>query len=147
MGGSRKRCKSRERLFISMIKLIDLLESPQNAGVTIQVSKDDVEGVMGVDIYNSEDTKVGNFALESYDGGKVWTIVGADIEEQYRGKGYYRQALISLVNKYPQIKVVSAFRSPEADRAWQSLIKKAGADYKVTSRKVDGEIEHYLSKN
>ena len=130
-----------------MIKLIDLLENAESSKPTIEVTKNDQEGVMEVNIYDPEGTKVGNFALESYDGGKVWTIIGADIEEQYRGKGYYRQALISLVNRYPQIKVVSAFRSPEADRAWQSLINRAGADYKVTSRKVDDEIEHYLSKN
>lgn len=131
-----------------MIKLIDLLENAESGKPTIKVTKkNDEEGVMEVDIYDPTGTKVGNFALESYDGGETWTIVGADIEEQHRGKGYYRQALISLVNKYPQIKIVSAFRSPEANRAWQSLIKKAGADYKVTSRKVDGEIEHYLSKN
>lgn len=130
-----------------MIKLVDLLEDSQNNGMTIQVNKDDQKGIMDVDIYDPEGTKIGKIELDSYDEGKTWTISGANIGEEYRGKGYYRQALINLVNKYPQIKVVSAFRSPEANRAWKSLVDKAGKDYKITSKKVDGEIEHYLSKH
>jgi hypothetical protein len=130
-----------------MIKLIDLLENEENNKSTIKVKKDDQKGIMDVDIYDPEGTNIGKIELDSYDEGKTWTISGANIGEQYRGKGYYYQALVNLINKYPQIKVVSAFRSPEANRAWKSLINKAGKDYKITSKKIDGEIEHYLSKN
>jgi hypothetical protein len=130
-----------------MIKLIDLLENEESNKSTIQVNKDDQKGIMDVSIYDSEGDNIGKIELDSYDEGKTWTISNANIGKQYRGKGYYRQALINLVNKYPQIKVVSAFRSPEANRTWKSLISKAGNDYKITSKKVDGETEHYLSKN
>jgi hypothetical protein len=134
------------KLFIDMIKLIDLLENIESSKPTIEVKKNDQEGIMDVNIYDPTGSKVGNFELESYDDGLTWTITGAEIDEKHRGKGYYRQAVVDLLNRYPNIKIVSAFRSPEANRAWNSLIKKAGSDYAVKSKKIGGEIEHWLSK-
>ena len=73
--------------------------------------------------------KVGTFELESYDG-HHYTIIDANIDITERGKGYYKKAIIELLNKKPNIVIHSVFRSPEAERAWQSLLKTLPSDIK-----------------
>lgn len=119
-----------------MIKLKDLLEG-------IKVSKD--TDTITVDILDDTNKKIGDFALETYDN-KHWTIVGANIDPSSRGKGYYYKSILQLLDKYPDMIIVSAFRSAEADRAWSALKQKMGTRYNITTRVVDGEKEYYLSK-
>ena len=74
--------------------------------------------------------KVGTFEMESYDG-RHYTIIDANIDTTERGKGYYKKAIIELLNKKPNIIIHSVFRSPEAERAWQSLLKTLPSDIKT----------------
>lgn len=120
----------------SHIKLKDLLES-------IKVSKD--TDTMSVDIFDDTNKKIGDFALETYDN-KHWTIVGADIDPSSQGKGYYYKSILQLLDKYPDMIIVSAFRSAEADRAWNALKQKIGTKYSITTKVVDDEKVYYLSK-
>ena len=122
-----------------MIKLKRLLED-------IKVTDKDND-TMGVDILDPLKKKVGHFDLETYDNGEVWTIIGAEIDPAHRGKGYYHTAILQLLDKYPTITIVSAFRSAEANKAWASLKKQVGDKYKIKTKVEDGEIVYYLSKN
>lgn len=74
--------------------------------------------------------KVGTFELET-DDNVHYTIIDANIDPTYRGKGFYQKAIIGLLNKKPGMVMHSVFRSAEAERAWQSLLKKLPADIKV----------------
>lgn len=121
-----------------MIKLKDILEA-------IKIASKDNE-TMSIDILDDTNKKIGDFALETYDQ-KYWTIVGAQIDPTSRGKGYYYKSILELLDKYPTMIIVSAFRSDEANRAWASLKKKVGTRYKIRSKVEDGEIVYYLSKN
>lgn len=69
------------------------------------------------------DEKIGEIVFED-DGNNNYTIVDANIHPDYRGKGLYRKAIISVFDVKPNAIINSVFRSPEADRAWQSLISK-----------------------
>jgi hypothetical protein len=120
-----------------MIKFKDLLE---NINITNK-NNDFIE----VDILNDENKKIGNFALETYDG-LYYTITDAKIDPSFRGKGYYYKSLLQLIDKYPNITIVSAFRSSEADRAWSALKQNIGNKYNLKTKKEDGELVHYLSK-
>ena len=119
-----------------MIKLKDILED-------IKVSKD--TDTMTVDILDDTNKKIGDFALETSDG-KYWTIIGAQIDPTSRGKGYYYKSILQLLDKYPNITIVSVFRSEEADRAWSALKQRLGTKYNIDTKNIDGEIEYYLSK-
>ncbi len=121
-----------------MIKLKNLLED-------IKVTDKDND-TMGVDILDPSKKKVGHFDLETHDNGKVWTILGAEIDPAHRGKGYYHTAILQLLDKYPTIIIVSAFRSAEANKAWASLKKRLGDKYNIKTKVEDGEIVYYLSK-
>ena len=120
-----------------MIKLKSILES-------IKVNKDNE--TMSVDILDDKNKKIGDFALETGDQ-KYWTIIGAQIDPAHRGKGYYYTALFQLLDKFPTITIVSAFRSAEANKAWASLKKRLGDKYNIKTKVEDGEIVYYLSKN
>lgn len=69
------------------------------------------------------DEKIGEIVFED-NGDNNYTIVDANIHPDYRGKGLYRKAIISVFDEKPNAIINSVFRSPEADRAWQSLISK-----------------------
>jgi hypothetical protein len=120
-----------------MIKLKNLLED-------IKVTDKDSD-TMGVDILDPSKKKVGHFDLETYDG-TYWTIIGANINPEHQRKGYYHTAILQLLDQYPTITIVSAFRSAEADKAWASLKNKVGNKYNLRTKKEDGELVHYLSK-
>jgi hypothetical protein len=127
-----------------MIKLKHLLQE------VIKVTNKDNDS-MGVDILEPASWKknkktVGHFDLESYDDGKTWTISAAEIDPSYRGKGLYQSSILSLLDTLPNITIVSAFRSSEAERAWASLSKKLYSKYSFKVEKEDGEKVYYLSK-
>jgi len=119
-----------------VIKLKSILES-------IKVNKDNE--TMSVDILDDKNKKIGDFALETGDQ-KYWTIIGAQIDPTSRGKGYYYKSILELLDKYPTIVIVSAFRSAEANKAWVSLKKRLGDKYNIKTKVQDGEIVYYLSK-
>jgi hypothetical protein len=92
-------------------------------------------------------TKVGNVDMESYDDGKTYTISGSNIDEKFRGRGLYGKALLQVLDKYPDISIYSAFRSPEAIRAWKALMNKLGNKYSIKQIKQDGQLVFVLTKN
>lgn len=120
-----------------MIKLLPLLEG-------IKIGPKDVD-TMHVDILDDTNKKIGTIDLEG--DGTFWTIIGATIDQQYRNKGYYYRSLLQILDTYPTFTIVSAFRSDEANRAWERLKTKIGREYNIRSKKEDGEIVYYLTKN
>lgn len=82
--------------------------------------------------------KIGIFELESNDG-RNYTITDANIDTSERGKGYYKKAIIDLLNKKPNIIIHSVFRSPEAERAWKSLLKNLPPDIKSKTKRYPEE--------
>ena len=126
------------KLTIASKMLVEQLDS------VINITNKDND-TMGVDILDNGE-KVGNIGMDTYDDGKTFTIVGADIDDKSRGKGLYQKALLQVLDKYPDIIIYSAFRSPEAERAWKALQSKVGSSYNITKLRQDGEIVYKLSK-
>jgi hypothetical protein len=114
-----------------------------NEEVKIEKTEDYIE----VDIIEDNKT-IGNITLESYDG-KNYTIIDANIEEAYRGKGLYKKAILNTLNKNPHIKITSAFRSKDAEFAWNSLLKNLPSNIKrnIINRKAENTKEITLSLN
>ena len=102
---------------------------------------------INVAILDNQGDKVGSFELEGSGDGKIYTIIGADIDPKFRGKGLYKDSILQLIKQTPNLTIVSAFRSAEAERAWISLIKKLPSNYTVKKERQDGEVVYYLSKS
>jgi len=102
--------------------------------------------VLEIDIV-VDDVKVGNVDMESWDDGKTYTISGSNIDEKFRGEGLYGIALLQVLDEYPNISIYSAFRSPEADRAWTALMQKLGNKYSIEQIKQDRQLVYVLTKN
>ena len=100
---------------------------------------------MVVDIYSNGE-KIGKIGMDGDGSGNNYTIVGADIDEKYRGKGLYQKALLQILDKFPSIAISSVFRSPEAGRAWMALRDKMNNSYDVFTSRQDGEIVYKLKK-
>ena len=71
---------------------------------------------------------IGYIILES-NNGVDYTIVDASINEDWRMKGYYRKAILEILDKNPSITILSLFRSTGADWAWKKLIQTLPSDY------------------
>ena len=96
-----------------------------------------------------EDKKdIGEITFESEDGIE-YTIIDAEIKPEFRNKGFYKKAIIDILKKYPDIKIISVFRSNDADNAWNSLIEKLPPEYKVEKKihKAENTKEYKLSLN
>ena len=91
------------------------------------------------------DDKIGEIVFED-DGDNNYTIVDANINPDYRGKGLYRKAIISVFDEKPNAIINSVFRSPEADRAWQSIISKLpnNIEYKTKYYREENTRLHQL---
>lgn len=91
---------------------------------------------------------IGEITFESEDGIE-YTIIDAEIKPDFRNKGFYKKAIIDILKKYPDIKIISIFRSKDADNAWNSLINKLPTEYKVEKKEHEAEnaIEYKLSLN
>ena len=82
--------------------------------------------------------KIGYMTLEGFgDGG--YTIVDGEIDPEFRRKGWYQSAILKLLEDKPGINIHSVFRSEDADRAWDSLIKKLPTN--IGFKKVDHRDE------
>lgn len=84
--------------------------------IDIQISK---YGDMAVEIYK-KDRKIGTIDLDSKDSIN-YCIVDSRINKPYRGKGLYKNALIKILNTYPNIKIYSILRTESAEYAWESF--------------------------
>jgi hypothetical protein len=103
------------------------VEFPETISESINI-KEFTPEFLDVDVLDNSDNVVGSLQLESYDG-KNYTIIDANIIESERMKGYYRKAIIELLNQHPDITIVSVFRSEGADRAWKRLIETLPDDF------------------
>ena len=83
---------------------------------------------MVVSITNESEDEIGYIILES-NNGVDYTIVDASINEDWRMKGYYRKAILEILDKNPSITILSLFRSTGADWAWKKLIQTLPSDY------------------
>jgi hypothetical protein len=63
-------------------------------------------------------------------------------------KGYYRKAIIELLNQLSDIRIVSVFRSEGADRAWKRLIETLPDDFGYSKKLYPKEntLEYKLYK-
>jgi hypothetical protein len=103
------------------------VEFPETISESINI-KEFTPEFFDVDVLDDSDNVVGSLQLESYDG-ENYTIIDANIIESERMKGYYRKAIIELLNQHPDITIVSVFRSEGADRAWKRLIETLPDDF------------------
>lgn len=94
----------------------------------VQIRRDDF-GLEVSLIFNDEE--VGHITLEKDIRGDEYTIIDANISPRFRGRGLYQRAILKLLKEMPSIKINSVFRSPEAERAWVSLLKKLPSKVKV----------------
>jgi len=105
----------------------NIVTHKQSLNEEIKTTKND--SLLTVDIIEDGKT-VGNIAFESSDGIN-YTIIDAEVKEKFRNKGYYKKALLDIFKKYPNIKIISVFRSKDADNAWNSLLKSLPSEFKV----------------
>jgi hypothetical protein len=106
------------------------------------------EDLIDVSILDDNNNKIGSFQLESYDG-KNYTIIDAFIDEDHRRLGYYRKSILDLLNEKPDITIFSVFRSEEANKAWEKLIKDLPPDFGFTKKfhRAEKTMEYKLFKN
>jgi hypothetical protein len=102
-----------------MKSMMGVINESLTEDVDIDIEYDVITDVLYVNILTNGEN-VGNITLEGH--GNVFTIVDAEIKETKRGVGLYSKSLIKLLNKMPNIEIVSVFRSTEADNSWHKLI-------------------------
>jgi hypothetical protein len=129
--------------------LLNYIEFPETSVYTemsesIQV-KDFTPDFLDVDILDDKNTKIGSFQLESYDG-KNYTIIDALIEEDFRMQVYY--TIIELLEKHPEICIISLFRSEGAERAWKKLLETLPPKFNFTKKhhKEENTTEYKIFK-
>jgi hypothetical protein len=122
------------------------VEFPETISESINI-KEFTPEFLDVDVLDNSDNVIGSLQLESYDG-KNYTIIDANIIESERMKGYYRKAIIELLNQHPDITIVSVFRSDGADRAWKRLIETLPDDFGYSQKYYPEEktLEYKLYK-
>jgi hypothetical protein len=122
------------------------VEFPETISESIDIREFTPE-FLDVDVLDDSDNVVGSLQLESYDG-KNYTIIDANIIESERMKGYYRKAIIELLNQHADITIVSVFRSDGADRAWKRLIETLPDDFGYSQKYYPEEktLEYKLYK-
>lgn len=110
----------------------DVIDFRNPANESIQVN-DFTPDFLDVDILDDSNNKIGSFQLESSDG-KNYTIIDALIEEDYRMQGYYRKSIIELLEKHPEISIISLFRSEGAERSWKKILETLPKDFHFTEK-------------
>jgi len=122
------------------------VEFPETISESINI-KEFTPEFLDVDVLDNSDNVVGSLQLESYDG-KNYTIIDANIIESERMKGYYRKAIIELLNQHSDITIVSVFRSEGADRSWKRLIETLPDDFDYSQKYYPEEktLEYKLYK-
>ena len=122
------------------MRYLKLFESFDKENLSIKLAKKGDEFKIFDLLLNGD--KIGEIALE---GDSTMTIIDSTIDEEYRGRGYYKQFLFQIVRRY-NIKINSVFRSPEADRAWSSFVGKLPIDIKYKVYKdMDGNKNYEIS--
>ncbi len=85
-----------------------------------------------------DDTKVGEITLEKGDE-NAYTIIDAEINNDFRGKGLYQKSLIKILYQIPNIRISSIFRSTSAERSWILLLKNLPNDIGATKKRYSAE--------
>jgi len=81
----------------------------------------DYEGGFDVFIMNGK-KKIGEISFTKDSVPNEYTIVGATIDDEYKGNRIYPKTIINLFKERPNIIINSVFRSPEAQKAWIYLL-------------------------
>lgn len=92
-------------------------------------------------IYNMfiKNKKIGQVVIEDD------IIIDVNIDPIYQGNGYYKDFLFNYVRKNP-IGVVSIFRSKEANRVWDNIIKNLPDDLELNKKMEEGELVYHLKR-
>lgn len=124
----------------------DFIDNKTNF-ITEEIKINRTPNLLNVKIIEGKED-IGEITFESSDGIE-YTIIDAKIKPEFRNKGFYKKAIIDILKKYPDIKIVSIFRSDDADKAWNSLIEKLPPEFKVEKKEHEAEKtkEYKLSLN
>ena len=80
----------------------------------------DFDGGFDVFIMN-KDKKIGEISFAEESRQNMYTIVDANIDDEYKGNRIYPKTIINLFKERPNIIINSTFRSPEAEKSWRYL--------------------------
>jgi len=92
----------------------------------------------GFDVFiMNKDKKIGEISFAKESRQNTYTIVDANIDDEYKGNRIYPKTIINLFKERPNIIINSVFRSPEAEKSWRYIfnnlppnIKKSVKHYK-----------------
>ena len=82
----------------------------------------DFDGGFDVFIMN-KDKKIGEISFAEESRQNMYTIVDANIDDEYKGNRIYPKTIINLFKERPNIIINSTFRSPEAEKSWRYIFK------------------------
>lgn len=108
------------------IEMKEYLEPPKPVYKGIEMKME--EGMPWVSIQVEKAGKTIDIGTIAIDGNH--TIMEGEIDEEYRGHGFYQKAILDYVREYGQIS--SVFRSRLAERSWELLIKNLPPEMKYT---------------
>ena len=107
-----------------------------------EISVDYNEFSIEVDILHDGE-KIGYMIMEK-EKDDEYTIVDAKIEPDYRGRGLYQKSIMELLERNPELKINSMFRSEEANFAWKSLMKKLPDYIGLREKKYDEGVLYQI---
>ena len=77
----------------------------------------------GFDVFiMNKDKKIGEIAFAKESRQNTYTIVDANIDDEYKGNRIYPKTIINLFKERPNIIINSVFRSPEAEKSWRYIL-------------------------
>lgn len=78
----------------------------------------------GFDVFiMNKDKKIGEISFAKESRQNTYTIVDANIDDEYKGNRIYPKTIINLFKERPNIIINSTFRSPEAEKSWKYILK------------------------
>lgn len=78
----------------------------------------------GFDVFiMNKDKKIGEISFAKESRQNTYTIVDANIDDEYKGNRIYPKTIINLFKERPNIIINSVFRSPEAEKSWKYILK------------------------
>jgi hypothetical protein len=78
----------------------------------------------GFDVFiMNKDKKIGEISFAEESRQNMYTIVDANIDDEYKGNRIYPKTIINLFKERPNIIINSVFRSPEAEKSWRYIFK------------------------
>jgi hypothetical protein len=103
-------------------------------GGVVQIQYDDNISLLNINVNNIH---IG--IIQFTETNDNYEIIDAEIINKYKGKGYYKSAILEFAKTNPNKKIISNHRSKEAEFAWQSLLKYLPPNYKYDKKKLNDE--------